>query len=363
MISALAARPLAIAFRGAFTHASASRAATQAIVVRASGAGGATGWGEGCPREYVTGESVAGALAFVERHAVAWQAGIADLPGLAGWAASHRALIDANPAAWCAAELAILDLLGHAHGQPVDALLGLPRIACKFRYTAVIGDGPAAQFAAQLAKYRAAGFAEFKIKLSGDRQRDAEKVAALRASGIEPARVRADANNLWRSAAEAIAALRGLEFPFHALEEPLAPGDYAGMARLAGELGCRIILDESLSRAEQLEALGAGAWIANVRVSKMGGVLRSLEVLRAAQAREIPVIVGAHVGETSLLARAALTVAAASGPALVSQEGAFGTHLLERDIAEPPVVFGAGGVLDPVPFAAAPGWGLRILDV
>ena len=57
-------------------------------------------------------------------------------------------------------------------------------------------------------------------------------------------------------------------------------------------------------------------------------------------------IVGAQVGETSLLTRAALTVARAAGDLLVGQEGAFGTLLLERDVCDPPLMFGKAGVLD-----------------
>ena len=71
-------------------------------------------------------------------------------------------------------------------------------------------------------------------------------------------------------------------------------------------------------------------------------------------------IVGAQVGETSLLTRAGLTVAHAAGDALVAQEGAFGTFLLERDVCDPPLMFGAGGVLDVSahPMLAGSGLGL-----
>ncbi len=56
-------------------------------------------------------------------------------------------------------------------------------------------------------------------------------------------------------------------------------------------------------------------------------------------------IVGAHVGETGILTRAALTLAQGAGDALIAQEGAFGTHLLSRDLCEPPLMFGDGDVL------------------
>ena len=143
--------------------------------------------------------------------------------------------------------------------------------------------------------------------------------------------------------------------------EPLPRHQYDALACLAAELGCPIVLDESLTRVGQLTELAAPSsqWIVNIRVSKMGGLLRSLAVVEAARATGVGVIVGAQVGETSLLTRAGLTVAAAAGGALVAQEGAFGTHLLAEDLCDPPLMFGAGGVLEvsATPSLAASGLG------
>ncbi len=62
-----------------------------------------------------------------------------------------------------------------------------------------------------------------------------------------------------------------------------------------------------------------------------------------------------------MLTRAALTVANSARDILVAQEGAFGTHLLAHDVVDPPIMFGAGGVLDVVSLALgiAPGFGLQ----
>jgi L-Ala-D/L-Glu epimerase len=84
-------------------------------------------------------------------------------------------------------------------------------------------------------------------------------------------------------------------------------------------------------------------------------------VSAAASRAGLGIIVGAQVGETSLLTRAALTVAMAAGKALVAQEGAFGTRLLAHDICNPPLMFGAGGVLDTADFPALRGAGFGIL--
>lgn len=361
---AIAAVPLAIPFNVGFRHASAERSAMQSLWVTAHAHDGSTGYGEGCPREYVTSESLASAQDFASAHAHEWTASICDIATLGGWAQGHRGLIDVNPAAWAAVELALLDLIGKCEGKSVEALLGLPPVSGRFRYTAVLGDAAPVAFAAQLAHYCKAGFRDFKIKLSGDRERDQAKVKALADAGIAPESVRADANNLWRSTDDALGALQALRFPFFALEEPLPPGDHEGMSRLAAALGTRIILDESLLRSDQLDRLPGPPerWIANLRISKMGGVLRSLELVRALRKRGLKLVVGAHVGETSVLTRAALTVAQDARDLLIAQEGAFGTHLLSYDVAEPPLMFGAGGVLDAsIMRADAPGFGLSIM--
>src|SRR5262245_54151812 len=46
-----------------FTHAYATRRDSENILVRCELASGVTGWGEGVPREYVTGETPAGCIA------------------------------------------------------------------------------------------------------------------------------------------------------------------------------------------------------------------------------------------------------------------------------------------------------------
>lgn len=360
MIESIAASALRIPFKTAFAHASASRDEMQSLWVEARLVGGAQGFGEGCPREYVTEESLQGALAFVESIRSNLVREVNDLASLRHWTVIRQAEIDRNPAAWCAVELAFLDAIARQENRSVEALLGLPELSGKFRYSAVIGDGSPQRFAAELARYREAGFAAFKIKLSGDRQRDLDKVAALQAAQIPAASVRADANNLWHDAADAVESLKALDYGFWALEEPLQAGDLEGMDRLADFTGAAIILDESLLRAEQLARFShtPSRWIVNLRVSKMGGLLRSLALLEQLQASGLRVVVGAHVGETSVLTRAALTVASAARGSLVAQEGAFGTHLLAHDVIEPPLMFGAGGVLSAASLSGRPGFGL-----
>ena len=346
-LTSISAKPLAIPFKTAFRHSSAERATTQTFWVEAAGEG-RIGYGESCPREYVTAESLESAAAFFSVHRARWCDSVRDLPTLQAWCDRNSDEIERNPAAWCAVEIALLDLIGKVEQQSIEALLGLPELEGKFCYTAVVGDAPPAQFEAQLEQYIKAGFRNFKIKLSGDKPRDVSKVRALASAGLTGESVRADANNLWASAEAAIRELEALQYAFRALEEPLHVGDYAGMNRIVEALDTQIILDESLLRAAQLDHVNEHPehWIVNLRVSKMGGLLRSLSMVSELRRRGLGLIIGAQVGETSVLTRAALTVASVARDILIAQEGAFGTHLLARDVVDASLMFGPGGVLD-----------------
>ncbi|MFQ6023822.1 MAG: enolase C-terminal domain-like protein [Acidiferrobacterales bacterium] len=352
--------PLRIPFKAVFRHASAERRESCSVWAKARSNDGLVGCGEGCPRPYVTGESIESVQAFLEAQQSPIKGAIADLGSLRSWITQHKAVIDANPAAWCAIELALLDLMGKQSDQSLEALLGLEALTGPFQYSAVLGDADPMAFEKQYQQYRHYGFTDFKLKLSGDIQRDKQKITAFRHN--QNLRVRLDANNLWRDPHEVIDYIRALDCPLFAIEEPLTPNQYDKLLYIAEGLDSKIILDESFLRCEQFHQLPnrPDRWIINVRVSKMGGLLRCLEIVKRARALGIKLIVGAHVGETSLLTRAALTVAHAARDILLAQEGAFGTLLLEKDVCDPPLVFQRKGLLEPKDYfdRKVPGHGL-----
>ncbi len=362
---ALQAHRIDIPFRLAFKHSSADRSATQSVWVEARVAD-LVGVGEGCPREYVTGENLASAAEFFTQHRRDLCEQATGMDNLATWMLKHAAELDANPAAWCAVELAVLDALARRDGVPVEKLLSLPPPDGQFQYTAVVGDSGPETFRVMAGLYHEMGFSDFKLKLSGDLERDRDKLIALGELQIDGLRVRVDANNLWDQAGRAADHIAALDYAFLGIEEPLPANQFEAMRSVSRKTGCRIILDESLLRADQVESIDRDPeqWIINIRVSKMGGLLRSLEVVRRAREAGIAIIVGAQVGETSVLTRAGLVIASAAGKALVAQEGAFGTLLLESDVADPPLMFGKAGILDvdAYKFPAQSGWGLTLRE-
>jgi L-alanine-DL-glutamate epimerase-like enolase superfamily enzyme len=330
-----------IRFRSAFGHASARRGRAENVLVAVADTDGRYGFGEGCPRPYVTGETAESARAFLERR----RAELLELdgvPALRQWMERRAAEIDANPSAFCAAELALLDLFARQRGIGIEELLGIQPLRRPLTVSAVYGTGSWAKFALTALLFGANRMREAKLKLSGNPRLDARRAAVLARRGA----VRLDANNLWPSAEAAAAGLAAAATHAWAVEEPVRPRDWDGLSEVRARTRLDIILDESFTRIEDL-AEADPRFILNLRVSKLGGLTRSLAALRLALEQGRGVIVGAQVGETSILARAGLALAAAAGDRLLGYEGAYGIWLLTEDVASPSIGFGRGGTLDP----------------
>lgn len=376
------ARPLKIPMKVSFKHASAERQVTESLWVEAR-RGEHTGLGEGCPRIYVTGETLEGALAWAQNLLAAEGEKFTSVEALRDFVKENRAEIDRNPSAWCAIELAVLDLLAQEKGVSIEKLLGVSESKSRFQYTAVLSADDPQKFSLTLQRYLRFGFSDFKLKVVADNAKDYGRLGEIQ-KHVSPSwhllwppvrllafawalrspldfRLRLDGNNAWAGRESdlydflAKAPLR----PW-AIEEPFAAHSFAQMSELSRRESLGIILDESLCRAQDVAAASQheARWVANMRVSKMGGLLRSLELVADLCQKNWEIIVGAQVGETSVLSRAALVVARAAGENLTAQEGAFGSLLLERDIAQPELKFGlAGIVLNPA--AEAAGLGLK----
>ena len=259
----------------------------------------------------------------------------------------HVTDIDANPAAMCAIEMAFLDLLAKEEKMSIEKLLDFPELSGQFKYTAVLGDSSSEVFYSVLKKYLKLGFDDYKIKLSGDIAKDQEKCLIINSEVKDLSRVRFDANNLWDEYKIAINYLSKLKSDYFAIEEPLKPNCYTDLSKIAKELDKQIILDESFLRLNQMKYLSdcPDLWLINLRISKMGGLLRSKAIIDQARSCGIKIIIGAQVGETSLLTRAALSIANYAKDLVIAQEGAFGNLLLKRDVCEPPIMFGNKGKL------------------
>ena len=337
-------RHLQIPFRQRFSHASASRARGDSAVVELVRGNRVIGYGESCPRSYVTGENMDTVRQALPRLFDRSQAAARDIETLQQWVNDNEALVAANPAAFCALELAYIDSFHreceNREPSPLDY-----RPDRESRYTGVIGSGSLAELKQILEKFGSIEFGDIKMKLCGDLETDTSRIRCLK-NRLPDSALRLDANNFWKEPARAASYLNALPQFFRAVEEPLGALDYAGQSRLLDLVEADLILDESFidSRGIDFAARHRGRVILNFRISKLGGVCRARKLLGMAEDENIPFVVGAHVGESGLLTRAALLLCDDEHPLLRAREGAAGEHLLLRDLLQPTICFGPGGI-------------------
>ena len=344
-ISTLETFSFPVPFKRVVRHPSASRKRAENFLVRVSTKNQTTGWGESCPREYVTGETIESCEEFFLNYQDSISDEITDLSSLRTWISTHHDAIDSNPSAFCAIELAILDALGREQPVPVETLLGIEQLNETIDYSAVLGDSPFVVYWLLSQRYRARGFSNIKIKLSGNPRKDRRKLKVWDPTGENKWAVRIDANNLWNSLDECLHYLEQLPKTYWAIEEPLQPRDISALVNLSEQIDADIILDESCTRLSDLSHYTGKRWIVNLRISKLGGILRAIQVAEATQEKGLKILIGAHVGETSILTRAAIVLVQYLKNSQLATEGAFGTNLLTQDLAVETLQFARDGQL------------------
>ena len=191
---------LFLPFKTTFRQASAIRKVGESIWCEAY-RDNKKGLGEGCPRVYVTCETVSQGLDWLQSKLTELSNEVFSFEDLKNWIHQNEAEIDQHPAAFCAIETALLDLFAQENKQPVEALLGLNNPQQIHTYTAVLGDSNPESFESLLQYYLSLGFSDFKVKLSGHLAKDQQKLKTIhfycKRDDSLPFRIRLDANNLW----------------------------------------------------------------------------------------------------------------------------------------------------------------------
>jgi muconate cycloisomerase len=347
-------------FRFSFGHSLAERSSSVNVLVRLTLASGTVGYGEGVPRDYVTGETVEGALEALHERLAPVIIGrelttVEEVPALAAELPFMAEDGSLDTAARCALELALLDAAGKHFGCSVAAWLTPP--AEHVTYDAVIPFASPRKLTLLAVVVRLLRIRQVKLKVGDDIEREARSVGLLRRLLGRQADIRVDANCAW-DAHEALTAIRRLgEFGISCIEQPVAGGDVAGLARIAGKVQEPIIVDESLRTADEGRALVAAAACDafNIRVSKCGGLLPSAELARIAESAGLFAVVGAQVGESGILSSAGRHLAASIRPRYL--EGSGGSLLLREDITEESVLPGYRGRARPF---TGPGLGVTV---
>jgi muconate cycloisomerase len=355
-------------------HASQSRTESENLVVRVELATGQTGYGEGVPRSYVTGETIESALAMLAGHDWARMMGRPRSFAEAVGCVQSLTLpeIESDPrqmagnAARCALELALLDAYSREFGEPAGRAVDLASVPGlrkysaprKVRYGAAITASDRLDELRSAIKYRAYRFRDVKVKVGVDGPDDVSRVRWFRRLLGPHVDLRLDANEAWR-AADLLDRVRPLlRFSLAALEQPVPHCEVEMLADLRRRLGVPVMLDESLcGYPDAVAAIKmTTADMLNVRLSKCGGIFPALRIIGLAQRSGIGLQLGCHPGETAILSAAGRHVACRID-GLSWVEGSYDRHILRANVTRQDITFGHGGWASPL---SGPGLGIQI---
>jgi muconate cycloisomerase len=346
-----------IPLKRAVKHASHIRTETDNLVIRCGLKDGKEGFGEGVPREYVTGETLDSAMELLKQSdlasqlepchdfasavALAERLRLADIPG-------DDRKCQGN-AARCAVELALLDAYGKLYGENLSSVTKLlapevydPQPSVRYSGVLTSARGWKARVAAMGMRFY--GFKHLKVKVGMDGQDDVKRLGTIRRWAGWSMDLRVDANEAW-NAGEAIARIQDLE-PFHisSVEQPVPHSEVDKLAEIRKQVKTPIMLDESLCGMVDAErAVENGACdLFNLRLSKCGGFIPSLRLMQLAQRHDLACQLGCQVGETALLSAAGRHFAATVG-GLRAIEGSYDRHLVREPLGDSDLTFGRGG--------------------
>jgi muconate cycloisomerase len=367
----LSACHVRIPLRKPIRHASHTRAETDNLIVRCVLEDQTVGFGEGVPRDYVTGETIDGALELLRRSD--WAAQLEECADFArAVALAERLQLAPVPgddrgcggnAARCAVELAVLDAYGRTFGEGLSSVTRLlaadrykPQSWVRYSTAITSAQGTKARLAALA--MRLYGFTQLKVKVGIEGQDDAARLGIIRRWAGRGMDLRIDANEAWppQSAVERIRALE--PFGITSVEQPVPHVNVQALAEVRRQVKTPIMLDESLcGRSDAERAVAQGTCdLFNLRLSKCGGFIPSLRLAQFARRHGLDCQLGCQVGETAILSAAGRHFAASVAD-LRYVEGSYDRHLVREPLGMTDITFRRGGW---APMLAGPGLGVTI---
>ncbi len=357
-----------------FRHASAVRQESENILMCCELGDGTTGWGEGVPREYVTGETPAGCLSQLAATPLDEQLAndCASWPEVITLCERFQPAVDRDDprgcygnALRCAMELSILDAFGQLLGEPVKNVVNHFRWAQEIRqpptqsvrYGVVIDSGNRGLRRKALIR-RLYGFHDCKVKVGAAGDNDAERLRTIRRWVGPQTDLRLDANEAWHPAELKRKIEPLLPQRISCIEQPVPHEEVASLSELREQLGVDVMLDESLtSLADAQAAIAAGTCdLFNIRLSKCGGFLNSLRIAAAAHSAHLGFQLGCHPGESGILSAAGRHWATCVAH-IRYLEGSYDRRLFRELLTNEDLTFGYGGK---APAIERPGLGVTI---
>ena len=273
--------------RGSFTIARGTRTESHVVTVTVT-EGRHVGRGEATPYPRYD-ETIEGVMANITAQRAAYEAGDLD----------RTALQAAMPggAARNAIDCALWDLEAKKAGRSVAELLGLTLNPVTTAFTISLGAPDTMANATKDAAHRPL----LKVKLGGADTSDPERIAAVRANAPQATLI-VDANEGWSPDTLATNMAACAEAGVALIEQPLPASNDAALRDLPKTV--TLCADESVHTRDGLAALTDRYHAINVKLDKAGGLTEALELIKAARALDLQVMLGCMIGSSLAMAPA-----------------------------------------------------------
>ncbi|MCB0641665.1 MAG: hypothetical protein KDC44_08495 [Phaeodactylibacter sp.] len=340
-IRSIQSQALQIPLKFKFAQSNNTATCSSSLLIELHTQGGIKGWGECCPRLYVTGESIHSVMQdlkqiepqLLETHFES----LADIRQFL----NTQLPLPIGLSTTCGLELALLDAWSQSHNRPlVQVLEGDPNYVAQ--YSGILPQGPIQQQAKVLEQLARFQFKTLKIKVDNNLEHSLKLIRLIRANYFPAVRLQVDANCSWtyQDALRQIPVL--LENGVEVFEQLFPAGQILDFQRITQKFGhlTKIMADESLT------SYGTALFLLynkvcnhfNLKLSKNGGFWNTLNLYQLIRNQGGTCQLGAHFGETSILTAAGL-ILASKAQEFTALEGGYGDYLLENDIVEPSLKF------------------------
>ncbi|TFH06237.1 MAG: hypothetical protein E4H09_00680 [Spirochaetales bacterium] len=206
-----------------------------------------------------------------------------------------------NSCARAGIDLALLDLIGKASGQPVGALIGGIHHA-RLPVSKEIGGGEPDDMAAYCVELMEnQHIMAFKAKIGGNPEIDAIRLKAMRDAIGPAASLRADANQGYRTAKDAIRFCNLCEkydVNLELLEQPVGYQNIKGMALIRRSVNVLIEADEGCYTLQDAMLLiqNEAVDVLNIKIGKAGGITNAKKIAAVAESAGLNTVVGTALG-------------------------------------------------------------------
>jgi L-alanine-DL-glutamate epimerase-like enolase superfamily enzyme len=296
-IQQIEAYSVTLAYKEPFVIAPGASTESHNVVVKIITDYEVVGWGESSPSKRVTGETVETIFKTLDKIA----------PKLIGCCPLRierdvevmDSIVDGNPAAKAAIDMALHDILGKTACKPLFMVMGGYRTEVMTDITLSIkSPREMAKDAIDAVKE---GFKALKVKVGTNPAEDVERIEMIRRAVGDMTQIRIDANQGW-TPNQAIEILNRIEkFDIRFAEQPVSASNIKGLAQVKRNSSIPVMADESVHSPEDVLRLvqAEAVDLLNIKLMKSGGILKARKIAAIAEAAGMSCMVGC-MGESGI---------------------------------------------------------------